>query len=255
MEGNGTNKAAFRFYEELNDFLPKERRKKTFTHSFDGNPAIKDPIEAMGVPHTEVDLILVNGKSVGFDYHLKNGDHVSVYPVFESFDISPLVRLRERPLRKTAFVLDVHLGKLAKLLRMAGFDTEYQNDYTDKDLVKISIDENRIILTRDRGLLYVKEVQHGYWLRTTGAREQLKEVVDRFDLYSRIRPFYRCMVCNGKIKPVDKEIILDELKPNTRLYYDTFHRCESCGKIYWRGSHYKKMKAFMDTLLKTRDQG
>jgi uncharacterized protein with PIN domain len=254
MEGNRKNKAAFRFYEELNDFLPKERRKKTFTHSFDGNPAVKDPIEAMGVPHTEVDLILVNGKSVGFDYHLKNGDRVSVYPVFETFDISPIVKLRGRPLRKTAFVLDVHLGRLARLLRMAGFDAKYQNDYTDRDMVQISVKENRIILTRDRGLLCIKEVQHGYWLRSTGPREQLREVVDRFDLYSMIRPFHRCMVCNGRIKPVDKESILDELKPKTKLYYDTFHQCEICEKIYWKGSHYTRMKALMDNLLKKKDK-
>ena len=120
---NRPNTACFRFYEELNDFLSRDKHKKEFQYHFDGKPSVKDAIEAIGVPHTEVDLILVNGASVGFDYNLRHGDRVSVYPVFESFDITPVIRLRDKPLRNTAFILDVHLGKLANILRMLGFDT------------------------------------------------------------------------------------------------------------------------------------
>src|SRR3989338_9144205 len=115
------SRAHFRFYEELNDFLPPERRKTTFTREFRNRASVKDMIEALGVPHTEVDLILVNGASVDFSYLVQDGDRISVYPMFESFDIRPLVHLRPRPLREPKFVLDTHLGKLAVYLRLLGF--------------------------------------------------------------------------------------------------------------------------------------
>ena len=149
--------ANFRFYEELNDFLPENKRKIEYSYAFYGTPAVKDAIEAEGVPHTEVDLILVNGKSVGFDYLLQHSDRVSVYPVFETLDISPVIRLREKPLRESKFILDVHLGKLTKLLRRLGFDSNYRNDYSDPEIVNISLKEKRIILTRDRGILKINK--------------------------------------------------------------------------------------------------
>ena len=102
--------AEFRFYEELNDFLPPEKRKRSFAYMFEGTPSIKDAIEAVGVPHTEIDIILVDGRSVGFDHRLRGGERVAVYPMFEAIDVSPLVRLRPQPLRITRFVVDVHLG-------------------------------------------------------------------------------------------------------------------------------------------------
>ena len=130
--------AEFRFYEELNDFLPPEQRKKTVPYRFDGHPGIKDPIEALGVPHVEVDLIVVNGASVGFDYQLRDGDRVAVYPVFEALDVSPAVKLRDAPLRQTAFVVDVNLGRLARLLRLLGFDALFSNAYGDDEIVAIA---------------------------------------------------------------------------------------------------------------------
>ncbi|MFQ5780855.1 MAG: Mut7-C RNAse domain-containing protein, partial [Nitrospiria bacterium] len=234
--------AQFRFYAELNDFLPLDRKKRPFLYRFHGRPAIKDPIEAVGVPHTEVDLILVNGQSVGFGYYLKDGDCVSVYPVFESLNISPLVRLREKPLRRSAFVLDVHLGKLARKLRLLGFDVRYRNHCADPEIVAISARERRIVLTRDSRLLHAKAITHGYWLRSMDPEEQLREVLARFDLFSQIRPFHRCVVCNGKISSIEKGKIIDQLEPKTILYYEEFYRCEQCGKIYWKGSHYEKIK-------------
>ena len=182
------NLAQFRFYEELNDFLAPDKKKRDFSYPFNGRPSIKDAIEAIGVPHTEVELILANGRSVGFDYPLKHGDRVSVYPVFESLDISPVVRVREKPLREPSFILDVHLGRLAKLLRMLGFDTRYRNDYRDIEIVDISIKERRIILTRDRGILKNRSVTHGYCLRSTEPIAQAREVLQRFDLFSQVTP-------------------------------------------------------------------
>lgn len=236
------NIAYFRFYAELNDFLPPTKRQKTFPYRFKGNPSIKDPIEAIGVPHTEVELIIVNGVSMGFDYRLQSGDLVSVYPVFESIDISPIVRLRKKPLREIAFILDVHLGKLARMLRMLGFDTEYRNDYHDTEIIRRSLAENRIIITRDRRLLHSKAITHGYCIRSENPKEQVREVLNRFDLYTQTKPFHRCMICNAIVENVEKSKILDRLEPKTILYYDEFYICPECERIYWKGSHYAKLK-------------
>lgn len=233
--------AEFRFYEELNDFLLPEQRKRTIRYRFSGHPGIKDPIEVFGVPHTEVDLIVVNGQSVGFDYQLQAGDRVAVYPVFETLDISSLVRLREKPLRNPRFILDVNLGKLAKRMRLLGFDSLYRNDYRDADIVNISVNERRIVLTRDRRLLYIKQINHGYWVRATDVEAQIDEVLRRFDLYGLIHPFVRCLMCNGVLAPVAKADIWDRLEAKTRLYYDDFYQCVDCRRIYWQGSHMENM--------------
>jgi uncharacterized protein with PIN domain len=244
------NRASFRFYAELNDFLPPGRRHIPFEHAFNGNPAIKDTIEALGVPHTEIDLILVNGESVDFSRPLQAGDRISVYPIFESIDITPVLRVRPKPLRIPRFVLDTHLGRLAAYLRMLGFDALYRNDFNDDLLAELSQNENRILLTRDRGLLKRSMVTHGYWMRETSPRLQLMEVLQRFDLIGSIIPFKRCMRCNGLLEEVSKEEVLDQLAPETRRYYEKFKRCQACSQIYWRGSHYTRMQKFIDQLLR-----
>jgi hypothetical protein len=241
--------ASFRFYAELNDFLPLARRQNAFTHYFELSASVKDMIEALGVPHTEVDLILVNGRSVDFAYLVQNGDQISVYPVFEAIDISPLVRVRPRPLREPRFILDVHLGRLANYLRMLGFDTLYRNDYPDEELAAISGNEGRILLTRDRGLLKRSIVTHGYCLRTTNSRQQLAEVLRRFDLFKSIQPFRRCLRCNGLLEPVDKTAISEYLPPKIRQEYDEFRRCQDCNQVYWKGSHYDRMQEFIERVL------
>jgi len=208
--------AEFRFYEELNDFLPAGQRKRTLDYVFNGSPGIKDAIEAFGIPHTEVELILVNGESVGFDHPLQPGDRVAVYPVFESFDVSSLVRLRERPLRRTAFIVDVNLGKLARRLRMLGFDALYHRRYRGDDIASIAAAEHRIVLTRDRRLLFIKRITHGYWVRSAAPDQQVKEVLARFDLYNQVRPFHRCIACNGRLESVDKAAIRQILSPHGR---------------------------------------
>ena len=244
------NQVEIRFYEELNDFLPIEKKKSSFPYTFRGNPSVKDAIESLGVPHTEVDLILVNSKSVQFSYHIKNGDFISVYPVFESMDVANISRLREKPLREPKFILDVHLGKLARYLRMFGFDVIYRNNYDDLEIIKIAKREKSIILTRDIEMLKRKAVTHGYWIRACFPKEQLQEVILRFDLYSNIKPFHRCIVCNGIIKEIPKELIMDRLLPKTKKYYNNFFQCEYCKKIYWKGSHYLKMKEFIERVIK-----
>ncbi len=230
-----------RFYEELNDFLPPAQRKVAFLHHLKQPTSIKDTIESLGVPHPEVDLILVNGQSVGFDYPVRDGDCISVYPVFEALDITPVTRLRPVPLRVTRFVLDVHLGRLAAYLRLLGFDTLHRKDYDDPTLAEISVSERRILLTRDRRLLMRRQITHGYYVRTTQPREQLLEVLTRFDLLKAQRPFTRCLHCNGMIAAVPKAGILPRLQPRTRAAYNEFWQCRSCGKVYWKGMHYRRL--------------
>lgn len=233
--------STFRFYEELNDFLPPDRRKRGFAHTFKGTPSVKDTIESLGVPHTEVDLILVDGESVGFDRLLHGGERISVYPVFEALDIAPATRLRPTPLRRPAFILDVHVGRLAGYLRLLGFDSLYRNDFDDPEIIRRSLAEHRIILTRDLGILKNRTVTHGYWLRSQKPLEQLQEVLDRFDLRSSARPFTRCPVCNGGLEWVAKEEIVELLPEKTRSLYNEFSRCRECGKLYWKGAHYEKL--------------
>ena len=244
-----TQQAHFRFYAELNDFLPAAKRQQTFTQTFEVKSSVKDMIEALGVPHTEVDLILVNGGSVDFSYLVQDGDQISVYPMFEALDISPLVRLRPQPLRESRFVLDVHLGRLTTYLRMFGFDALYRNDYNDDELAHISSSEGRILLTRDRGLLKRSIVTHGYCLRATNPRQQLLEVLRHFDLFGQLKPLQRCLQCNGLLEPVDKAAINHRLLPKTGEYYHEFCRCQNCDRIYWQGSHYQRMQQFIDSVL------
>ena len=238
----------FRFYEELNDFLPEDRKKRSFMHKYEGACSVKDAIEAVGVPHVEVDLIIIDGKSVDFNYRLIGGEHVAVYPVFESFDISPIVHLRPKPLRCSRFVIDVNLGALARRLRMLGFDCLYRNDYEDNEIADISVAEKRIILTRDRGLLKIGKITHGYWLRSQIPEKQVEEVLQRLDLYSQVSPFNRCISCNGAMEKVSKSEIIDELEPLTKKYYNEFYRCLQCGKIFWKGSHYESMLRRIDRI-------
>ncbi len=203
------SKVSFRFYEELNDFLAPNRRKQDFDIPFREQNSIKDMIESVGVPHTEIDLILVNGVSVDFSYIVRPRDRISVYPVFESLDISNVTHLRPVPLRHNRFVLDAHLGKLARYLRLLGFDTLYNNAYDDAELADISSSgDKRILLTRDHGLLMRKQITHGYFVRDDNPEQQVREVLSRFDLHDNVKPFKRCTQCNGLIQPVT----LDEVK-------------------------------------------
>ena len=237
-----------RFYEELNDFLAPNLRKVDFTHEFDRRTSVKDMIESFGVPHTEVEVILVNGHSVDFSCIVQDGDRISVYPVFESLDVSPLIRLRPKPLRTPAFILDANLGRLARYLRLLGFDSLYRNDYEDDTVANISSEQHRTVLTRDRALLQRKIITHGYFVRQVRPRLQVKEVLARFDLYRLIDPFNRCIRCNGVLETVDKQAIAHRLEPKTRKYFDTFRMCTGCRQIYWHGSHHERALRLVEAL-------
>jgi uncharacterized protein with PIN domain len=247
--------AFFRFYAELNDFLPAQRRQTDFVHSFRGRVSVKDMIESLGVPHTEVDLILADGRSVDFAYLVRDGDRVSVYPVFEALDISPAIRLRPLPLREARFILDVHLGRLAAYLRLLGFDTLYSTDASDDSLAQNASAEKRILLTRDRGLLKRGIVDRGYCVRHAEPRRQLAEVVRRFDLSGNLRPFRRCLRCNGLLRPTAKEAIADRLPRGTLRHYDDFRVCDGCGHVYWKGPHYRRMLGIVEEIRCLSNEG
>ena len=235
-----------RFYAELNDFLPPACRQCAFRYAFSGTPSVKDTIEAIGVPHTEVDVILVDGVSVGFEQGLHGGERVAVYPVFERYDVSPVTRLRPAPLRVTRFVADVHLGALARHLRLLGFDTTWERDLDDEEIIKLAADERRIILTRDKGILKNSRVTHGYWLRNTDPPKQLDEVIRAIDLARDIEAYTRCMECNGDVQSVERSAVVHSVPLQVFLVYRDFKRCVRCHRVYWKGSHLKRLDKIIE---------
>jgi uncharacterized protein len=253
MAGNETpermTQVSFHFHAELNDFLPAQRKDLRFAYTFKHRASIKDMIEALGVPHTEVDLILVNGTPVDFGYLVRDGDDIAVYPHSKPAIWPAALHVGPPPLAEARFVLDSHLGKLAAYLRLLGFDTLYRNNFDDETLARISSDEQRILLTRDRNLLKRGIVTHGYYVRETAPRRQVVEVLRRFELLGSIAAYQRCIRCNGLLQPVHKEMIADQLAPKTRQFYDEFHVCRSCGQIYWKGSHYEPLQQFIEDVL------
>ena len=238
--------AQIRCYAELNDFLPEDRRQCDFACSFTGTPSVKDLIESVGVPHTEIDVILVDGRSVDFGHRLFGGERVAVYPTFERYDVTPLTRLRPAPLRETRFVADVHLGTLARNLRLVGFDTVWRRDLDDDTIIDIAAAERRIILTRDKGILKNGRVTHGYWVRATDAKQQLEEVVRALDLGGNIRPYTRCMQCNGELEPIGRADAARSVPLQVFLVYREFKRCSQCGRVYWPGSHVRRLDRIVE---------
>jgi uncharacterized protein with PIN domain len=247
----GMAMATFRFYEELNDFLAPERRRREFASKCARAATTKHMIEALGVPHTEVELILVNGESVGFDRLIADGDRVAVYPKFESIDVSPLLRVRERPLRIVRFVADAHLGGLARLLRMAGYDTLYDNGFDDAEIAAIAEREGRIVLTRDRELLKRRNVSHGCYVRAIKPAQQLREVFARLDLAGGMRPLRLCLNCNAPLRPLAKALAGERVPPRAFAHYERFSTCDVCGGVFWEGSHWKRMCTLLAGLAET----
>ena len=208
--------------------------------------SVKDAIESVGVPHPEVDLILVDGVSVDFTHVLRGGERVAVYPMFEALDIAPVRRLRGLPLREPRFVADVHLGKLARHLRMAGFDTRYAPDWDDDHIVARAATERLTILTRDKGMLRRSDVERGYFVRATAADEQLREVVAALQLEARLAPFSRCRECNALLEEAPRESVLEQLPARVRGSYTRFKRCPRCARVYWEGTHYARMRSLIE---------
>lgn len=234
-----------RVYGSLNDFLPPRRRQVAWSQVVGRHQSVKDLIESLGMPHPEIDLILVNGASVPFEHALEGGDRIAVFPRFTNLDVGTLTCVRPQSLDAVRFVADVHLGKLARRLRLVGLDTAYRADASDAELAEQADRERRILLTRDVGLLKRRRVGHGYFVRDTHPHAQLVEVLRRFGPLD-LQPFSRCLRCNGMLREVPKAAVDATLLPRTREHYDRFEACEGCGRIYWKGSHWKRMAHAVD---------
>lgn len=243
-------KAVLRFYEELNDYLPPERRKVSFDHAFEDGASVSSVLAAVGVPEQQVDLVLVNGESANLDHQLRDKDRISVYPVFESFDVSELARLEGRPLRQLRFVVDTRLGRLAAYLRMLGFDTLFERACRDAELVAVSQREKRILLTRDQRLLMHRGVTRGHLVPAEVPRIQLAEVLAHFDLAGAVKPFQRCLRCNALMEEAKKAEVLFRVPFRIRAHYERFWVCPGCGRVYWQGSHFRRMRNFIDQTLR-----
>ena len=243
----------FLFYGSLNDFLPAPQRHQAIAQPQTEHAAVKHPIESLGVPHPEVEAILVNKAPADFTYRLYDGDFVEVYPQDCPELPAVIVPLRPPLTPPVRFVADTHLGRLAAYLRMLGFDTLYRNDYDDPQLAAIAADERRVLLTRDRGLLKHKNVVYGYCPRAADPHVQIIAVLKRYRLGSQMEPWRRCIHCNGLLQGVEKSAILDQLEPKTKLYYDKFQQCDTCGRLYWEGSHFGRMAKFVEEVRRQID--
>ncbi|WP_227458433.1 Mut7-C RNAse domain-containing protein [Cupriavidus pauculus] len=241
--------ATFRFYEELNDFLAPSQRRRDLSRACARAATVKHMIEALGVPHTEVELILVNGESAPFDHIIEDGDRVAVYPQFESLDVTPLLRVRERPLREIRFIADAHLGGLAHLLRMTGFDMLYDNHFEDSEIARIAAAERRIVLTRDRELLKRREITHGCYVRAIKSPLQAREVFARLDLARSARPFALCLDCNVPLQRIDKPQAQGRVPEGVFERHERFVSCPKCRRVFWEGSHWKRMRELIDALV------
>jgi uncharacterized protein with PIN domain len=235
--------ATFRFHGELNDFLPAARRNRAFEAPCARAATTKHMIEALGAPHTEVGRVLVNDEDAGLERLLQQGDSVDVHPGGEMPDMRP------------QFVADAHVGGLARLLRMAGFDTVYDNHFHDAEIAEIAASQQRVVLTRDRDLLIRREIRYGRYLRALPAEAQLAEVIARYRLAAHARPFSLCLHCNAPLHPVAKADIEQRLPPLVRAHYDEFSGCDICGRVFWKGSHWKRMAALLSRVLAEDAEG
>jgi uncharacterized protein with PIN domain len=234
------------FHEDLDFFLGSRAQGRTVERTLGEKTSVKDVIESCGVPHPEVDLILVNGAAVGFDYGLEYRAEVEVFPV--SAKPTHFAKKRLQIPSWQRFIIDGHLGRLARNLRLLGFDVAYDRQVQDRQLLQLMASENRALLTRDRRLLMHSVVRHGYCPRSQSADVQTIEVMRRFDLFGSMAPFTRCLCCNARLKKVAKADVIEKLEPLTKIYYEEFRRCIGCGQIYWAGSHFSKLQKRLEAI-------
>jgi len=240
--------ARIQYSEKLRDLFRKSQEQLRFDFIPDHN-SVKHWIEFFHVPHTEVGGVFVDGRSVDFSYKPQPADEIFVEALLGPVDVTKPTNLRALPYPAYRFIVDECVKNLAAKLRMIGCDVVSESRFNDRQIVEISAVEKRVILTRDRGLLKRKDAVWGRLIRNTDSEEQFKEVIHFFGLSQLPQALTTCLVCNGKITSVRKDEVLHLIGPKTRLYYDEFSRCDQCGKIYWEGSHYTKMKENLKELF------
>ena len=231
---------------DLDFFVRPRARGRSIERSLSEKTAVKDVIEGCGVPHSEIDLILVNGSPVDFYYGVASAADIELYPA--GTRSTQFEEKRLQVATTSTFVADGHLGRLARNLRLLGFDVAYDPYANDQQLLRIMERENRALLTRDRRLLMHAVVKTAYYPRSQNAEEQTVEVIRRFNLLDSIAPFRRCIRCNGPLESVSKAEIVERLEPLTNIYYERFQRCTKCGQIYWPGSHFSKLQERLEQI-------
>ena len=235
-----------KFHEGLRFFLKSTANSEVIERVLGEKTSVKDVIESCGVPHPEVDLILVNGKPVDFSHPVLKDADIDLYPVRSQCLLFKEKRLQVRSMMR--FVADGHLGTLARNLRLLGFDVAYDRQAQDRQLLSVMEREDRALLTRDRRLLMHAIVRHGYSPRSQNAADQTIEVIGRFGLFDSIAPFTRCLRCNAPFQKVAKADVIEKLEPLTKIYYQEFRRCTGCGQIYWAGSHFSKLQRRLEKI-------
>jgi len=233
--------AELRFHDMLNDLLPRGLRGTAFPVRFRLGDTVKNLIEACGVPHTEVGVVTADAVAVPPAYHVRDGDRVSVCPVSlaaEGDVESSWNRIEPGAAR---FILDVHLGALARALRTLGLDTAWEPPFDDGELAARAAVEGRVLLTRDRALLMRKLVTHGCLVRSLHPQAQVEEVLRRFRLQEKLRPFTRCLSCNAPLEELPAAEARPLVPELVAQLYDGFRRCPSCRKVYWKGTHWQDM--------------
>ncbi|MEV5568448.1 Mut7-C RNAse domain-containing protein [Spirillospora sp. NPDC052269] len=232
---------------ELLFFLPAARRRERQRIAWDGTSSLGHVIESLGVPLPEVGTLTADGAAVEPSHRPASGAVVRVGPVARPQEV-PLDPGQAAP----RFLLDVHLGTLARRMRLIGLDTAYHNDMDDPELVVQANEERRVLLTQDRGLLMRRALWFGAYVRSPRPDDQLHDLLERFA--PELAPWTRCTACNGTLVPVDKAEIERELAEGTRRSYDAYGRCADCGRVYWRGAHGDHLQEIVETARRTVDQ-
>lgn len=238
--------AQIRCYGELNDFLPGPRRQRSFPYAFIVPGSVKDALESLGVPHPEIDLILVNGEPAGFGRILAAGDRVAAFPRFRRLDVAGISPVHVPPADEPRFALDGHLGRLARYLRLLGFDASHQARADDEPLAARAAAEDRVLLTRDVDLLKRRVVRRGYRVRSPDPRGQLAEVIRHFDLAGHFAPFTRCLACGDLLSAAAPADVAGQLPANVAGRYPAYRRCPGCNRVYWPGSHHRRLSALVE---------
>ncbi|MBU0991184.1 MAG: Mut7-C ubiquitin/RNAse domain-containing protein [Proteobacteria bacterium] len=242
------NHVHLHFSSPLLSFLKRKHQKPILSYNLQRKATIKDIIESLGVPHTEIGHIFADNREIDFCYRPSESRSIHIRHVDAPFNVFKPSLLRKQPLKEFRFIVDVNVGKLSQLLRLIGLDTAYIPDASDEEIAEAAHQQQRIVLTKDMGLLKRKKIIFGRFVKAIHPEQQLKEIVDFFGLKGPFKTFSRCLLCNSYILNVEKEVIFHRLEPKTKRYYSDFRICSSCGQIYWQGSHYEKLIAMLENI-------
>jgi len=213
----------------------------SITYPISRRSSIKNIIESMGIPHTEIGKICIEREKVDFGFIPETAMTINIFEILPPFDVTCPTFLRPVPLKKIHFIADLNVSKLATLLRMSGIDAEISQDLSDNEIASLAYEKQRIVLSKDLGLLKHRKITFGRYVRSVYPEDQLKEIINFFNLKPHLQPFSRCLRCNTSLTPVGKKDILSRLQPKTRLFFHSFKICTQCDRIYWKGSHHEGM--------------